>query len=73
MGLRPSPGRRKAGSVKKDLWSPQEMEEEREDRPLQVFCCRAGNKTGELEMKNKKIAYPISRPLGFQGQSAFGY
>jgi hypothetical protein len=49
------------------------MEEEREDRPLQVFCCRAGNKTGELEMKNKKIAYPISRPLGFQGQSAFGY
>lgn len=41
--------RREEGWVfPEDLWSPQVMEEEREDGPLQMVCSLAGNETRAL-------------------------
>lgn len=36
-----------------DLWSPQGMEAESEDRSLQIDCYRAGDMIRELEFRQK--------------------
>lgn len=50
------------------------MEEEREDRLLQVVCCRTGDKMGELELEDKKTEDHLSDSLtnvasGFPGRA----
>lgn len=37
-----------------DLWIPQGIEEEREDKTLQDFCYKARHKTEELELEDMK-------------------
>lgn len=49
---------KEAGSI---LWfrkQPQGMEVEREDKPLQVICCRAVEETGEIGEQKEEWESP---------------
>lgn len=54
------------------------MEKEKEDRPLLVVCCRAGDNTSKLELengnesKNHLSEYLSGGPEGFQGKTTLG-
>lgn len=52
MGLQESIGRKKV-VLPQDLWTPQGIEEDREEKPLHVFCYKAEH-TGELELEDRK-------------------
>lgn len=70
-GIRRPTRVKKTGSAPKDLWSPQLMKEERDDRLLQEICCR--NKIGELNWRTRRLKITYLTPLpvwpvSFQGE-----
>lgn len=64
--------------LQESLWSPQGMEEKREDQPLKEVWCKAGNEPGKLELENRKdsedyLPFPwLAWLVGFQAESGWG-
>lgn len=64
--------RKESWNCHKDMLSPQGLEEESEDKLLNMICYKSRNETGELEMVYRKenkdhIFNSLDFPLGVSG------